>query len=105
MSYELRKSRLGEVVTIRYRDASGRQIRETLGLKSEGWTRKKALEHERLRIVESRNVGVRKPIPTLVALGWLWYDETSILKAWKPRTLRAYDRAIARLEDLHEKPV
>lgn len=105
MSVELRPSSLGPVYTIRYRDATGRQIRETLGLKEEGWTHRKAKEVERARRVSSRGNGVRRPVPDFIALAWLWYDETGFLRAWKPRTERAYKRGIERLDFFHKMRV
>jgi len=104
MSVELRKTRLGDVYTIRYR-ANGQQIRETLGLKEEGWTKRKALAVEKQRIVESRNVHLRNQSVPFVSLAWRWYDETGSLKAWKPRTLMAYRRSIERLQHFHDMTV
>jgi integrase len=95
MSVELRKTRLGDVYTIRYRDSRGVQRRETLGPKSEGWTKSKARREEAVRRLEPSN-GLTEPVD-FEALAWQWYDETARLHDWKPRTLMAYTRSIKRL--------
>lgn len=102
MSVEIRPSRLGPVVTIRYRQ-NGRQVRETLGLKAEGWSRAKALRVERERLVSGRVTPVETYSFKRVAEEW--FNETSRRKNWKPLTLRAYTRSIERLKFFHAMPV
>jgi hypothetical protein len=103
VSVETRKSRHGNVVTIRYRDKTGRQVRETLGLEAEGWTKSKAQKLERERIVK----GKIKPVETweFKRLADTWFDETAKRKSWKPLTLKAYKRSIVRLAFFHKKMV
>jgi integrase len=99
VSVETRKSRMGTVVAIRYRDTDGTQRRETLGLKEEGWTESKAKRVERERLVQGRTA----PSETwdFKSLADKWYEETGRRKKWKPRTLRAYTRSIVRIEFFH----
>lgn len=100
MSVETRKGKYGKVVSIRYRDKTGRQVRETLGLETEGWSRAKALRVERERIVSGRVVASEMWL--FAALANRWFEETSRRKAWKPLTLRAYERSIVRLQFFHK---
>ena len=98
MSVEVRKTRLGDVYTIRYR-VNGRLVRDTLGLKQDGWNKKTAKQEERKRIVEARlDVRTRH---SFLSLANMWFDETARLRGWKPRTLTAYRRSIARLLHFH----
>lgn len=56
----------GTVWRIRYRDATGRRILETLG-KEPAWTRKRAEQELRRRIVDVEREGYRKPEKTTFA--------------------------------------
>lgn len=94
MSVEYRKTKQGEVAHIRYRDKDGKQHRETLGLKSEGWTRRKAEEEETRRIHAAKTQMLNWDFTELAEK---WFNETSRLRRWKPRTESAYLRAIERL--------
>jgi integrase len=64
----------GRVFRVKFRDAGGRQVMETLGRESEGWTRKKAEEELRARLVDVKRDGLRRAEPTTFetfARGWL----------------------------------
>ncbi|HVD65621.1 MAG TPA: hypothetical protein VNB65_01880, partial [Gaiellaceae bacterium] len=51
----------GVVWRIKYLDANGTQIQETLGKESEGWTRKKAKAELRERVVRVEKKNWTKP--------------------------------------------
>lgn len=97
MSIETRKTSKGTAVTIRYRDSDGRQHRETLGLREEGWDKKRARAEEALRTAG------QKPSPRFEDVAWKWFGDME--DDWKPRTRRAYTRSIERLEWFHNAPV
>jgi len=100
LSVDVRKTRLGTVYAIRYRDKTGAQRRETLGFESEGWTKSKAKVAERERIVQSRTAP-SEPW-SFKKLAEEWYVQTGRRKNWKALTLRTYTRSIERLEFFHE---
>jgi integrase len=81
-----------------YRDASRRQVRETFGRKSEGWTKTKAEEALRERISLVSKKGYRKPEPVLFKdYAWRWFEETQGPQAWKPATTDTYRYCVRRL--------
>jgi integrase len=53
----------GKVLRIKYLDAAGRQVKETLGRADEGWTRRKAEAELRARLTDVRREGRRKIEP------------------------------------------
>ena len=69
---------------IKYADADGRQVMETLGRETDGWTRAKAGEMLAERLVDVRREGLRRPAETTVAefaRQWLaTYPQTKRLK-------------------------
>jgi integrase len=87
----------GVVFYVKYRDASGRQIKERLGPTSEGWSRRKAEAELRARLVAVDREGYRRPEPTTFktfALAWLAdYPEA---KSLKRSTRRGYDSIVNR---------
>lgn len=80
---------------IKYRDASGQQVKETLGRAAAGWTRRKAEAELRARLVAVEKEGYRKPTPTTfgtVADEWLaTYPDA---KGLKRSTRRGYEQII-----------
>jgi integrase len=54
-------ARKGVVWRIKYRDATRRQVQETLGPASEGWTRRKAEAELRKRLVDVERIRLRRP--------------------------------------------
>ena len=74
----------GIVWRIKYADADGRQIMETVGRESDGWTRAKACEVLAERLVDVRREGLRRPAEVTVAefaRQWLaTYPQTKRLK-------------------------
>ena len=115
MSVEVRESkRRGRIFSIRYRDATGRYVRETLGSAEAGWTRQKArrVEQQRLGAVERGYVhSERVSFPDYAER---WAAETSVRRDWRWRTIKAYDRSVYRLnvnfatfkiQDIHARHV
>jgi len=51
----------GTIYRIKYRDATGRQVQETLGPEEGGWTKRKARHELRARLTEVERDGYRKP--------------------------------------------
>jgi integrase len=88
----------GFVWRIKYADADGRQVMETLGPERDGWTEKKARAKLRERLVRVERRGWRKPAPlTFGAYADQWLEECKTRRAWKPRTARANKDAVERL--------
>src|SRR5439155_24563545 len=74
----------GVVWRIKFRDAAGRQVKETLGRAADGWTKRKAEAELRARLTAVSKDGLRKVDATTFkafALGWLeTYPEAKGLK-------------------------
>jgi integrase len=84
----------GVVWKVKYRDASGKQVKETLGKAADGWTRRKAERELRARLVAVERDGYRKPQPTTFAtFAGEWLDEYPAAKGLKRSTVEGY-RAI-----------
>jgi hypothetical protein len=89
----------GRVFRIKFDDADGRQVMETLGSEREGWDRKKA-EELRERLVRGERKGWRKPAPlTFMEYADTWFAEGPSRRSWKPATIRAYKFVRVRLID------
>jgi integrase len=66
----------GVTWSIRYRDAGGRRVSETLGREADGWTKKRAEEALEERRVQVRKEGRRKLEPvTFATFAREWIDE------------------------------
>lgn len=88
----------GVVWRIKYRDADGRQVMETLGREEEGWTEKQARNALDDRLSDVRRKAYRHPKPTTFAdFAKRWLAEGEVKRGWKPRTLRAYRTIVGRL--------
>jgi integrase/recombinase XerD len=97
----------GVVWRIKYVDATGKQVQETLGKESEGWTRKKAAAELRARVVRTEKKDWKKPSPlTFGEFADTWFEQGKALGKWKPRTVANYEGIVRRLkEDLGPLPV
>jgi integrase len=85
---------------IRYRDAAGADVVETLGKASDGWNRKKAEAELRERMVKVERKGWERPKPTLFAdYARKWFEEGPNRRRWKPATIAAYRYVEERLVD------
>ena len=90
----------GTVWRIKYADAEGRQVMETLGPEREGWDRKKAEAELRERLVRVERKGYRRPKPTRFRdYAETWFSEGERRRQWKPATVRAYRFVRERLVD------
>lgn len=88
----------GIVWRIRYADAEGRQVMETLGPEREGWTEKKAKAELRERLVKVERRGWRKPTPlTFSTYADSWIEESKRRRNWRPRTAMVNEGAVKRL--------
>jgi hypothetical protein len=104
----------GVVWRIRYRDATGRRILETLG-KEPAWNRKKAEAELRRRLVDVERDGYRKPERLLFAdFAQRWQTEYLPGRGLKLTTLDGYQQALAKhllpyfgpisLQELEQRP-
>jgi integrase len=88
----------GVVWRIKFLDADGRQVQETLGKESEGWTRKKAKAELRERLVRVDKKGWRKPSPlTFREYAETWLEEGKERRRWAKRTVWVYEDTLERL--------
>ena len=90
----------GVVWRIKYADATGRQVQETVGAEADGVTRKVAEAALRDRLVKVEGRGWRKPAPTTFreyAAAWMVRCEAK--RGWKPGTVTA---TRTRLDHLNE---
>jgi integrase len=87
----------GGVWRIRYRDADGRRVSETLGPEAKGWDRRRATEALRERLVDVKREGRRKLEPMrfeTFALEWLaTYPD---VKGLKRSTRESYETIVKR---------
>src|SRR5680860_1040083 len=84
----------GTVWRIRYRDASGRRVLETLGAEPE-WNKRKATAELRRRQVDVERAGYRRPEETRLAeFARAWLSDYLPARGLKPTTLAGYRHAI-----------
>ena len=85
----------GTVWRIKYADAEGRQVMETLGAERDGVTRKKAEAELRERLVRVERKAYRRPKAlTFGQYAETWYEESQHSRGWKAKTLTAYRGAL-----------
>jgi len=90
----------GVVWRLKYRDAVGRQVMETLGREADGWNEKKAEAELRERLVRVERKGYRRPKPiTFREYADTWREEGQRRRQWRPGTVRSYRVVIDRLSD------
>ncbi len=88
----------GVVWRVKYVDANGRHVMETLGPEREGWTERKAQAELRERLVRVDRNDYVKPGPlTFGAFAETWLAEGRQRRQWKPATLRRYRNVIRHL--------
>ncbi len=88
----------GTVWRIKWRDASGRQVKETIGAERDGITKKHAEAELRDRLVKVDKKGYRRPAPLKFSTyAETWFDEGERRRRWKPATVRQYRSIEARL--------
>jgi integrase len=88
------------VYRIQYRDASGRQIKETLGRASEGWDRTKAKDERKKRVGHAANGYVRPDALKFDDYADQWWIKRQVFKSdYSPRTIRNYKRELVVLKE------
>jgi integrase len=85
------RGKRGVVWRIKYADASGKQVMETVGAERDGVTRKQAEAELRERIVRVEQSQYRKPSALPFAdAAERWYASERVSRAWKHSTARHY---------------
>jgi integrase len=90
----------GTVWRIKYKDADGLQIQETVGAERDGVTRKHAEAELRERLVRVERKGYRRP-KTLTFGAWstTWFDEGRRRRGWKLKTAKTHGQRLAHLDN------
>lgn len=88
-------------LSIRYRDAAGKHVRESLGNVTVAQARR--IEAMRLAEVKQGFVSL-KPI-SFQALSEKWFETTAVERAWAQRSISAYARSLKRLKSLNHRKV
>lgn len=88
----------GKTFRIKYRDASGEQVMETVGAERDGWTRRKAEAELRDRLSDVRRKAYVRP-KQLTFDDWAatWYAEGKRKRNWKPLTVTQYGVVVRHL--------
>jgi integrase/recombinase XerC len=82
---------------IKFTDASGKQVMETVGAERDGVTEKQALDELERRRVEVRD-GFRKPeARTFRETAEQWHASERVTRAWKPVTATKYRQSVEQL--------
>ena len=90
---------------IKYADADGRQVMETVGAERDGVTRKQAEAELRERLVRVERKGYRRPKPlTFGEYADTWFEEGKRSQGWKPLTISVYRNAIDALPRAGVRP-
>jgi integrase len=90
----------GTVWRIKYRDADGRQVMETVGAERDGVTRKHAAAELRERVVRVERTSYRRPKSlTFAEYADTWFTEGEVRRRWKPRTVIQYRSIAKRLKE------
>jgi len=85
------RGKRGVVFRVKYIDAAGVQVQETLGAERDGWTRKKAEAELRDRLVRVDKKAYQRPQPIKFSeYAQTWFDEGQGRRGWKPQTVAVY---------------
>ena len=85
------RGKRGTVWRIKYLDASGKQVMETVGAERDGITEQRARELLEDRRVDVRRDDYRKPDAlSFAAAAERWFEDEWIARAWKPGTSAQY---------------
>ena len=85
----------GTVWRIKFADADGKQVMETVGKEADGVTRKVADAALRERLVRVERMGYRRPRPlTFGQYADDWFEKGQRSQGWKPLTISVYRNAI-----------
>jgi integrase len=94
------RGKRGVVWRVKYTDAAGKQIMETVGAERDGITRKHAEAELRERLVRVERNGYRRP--KAITFGqWsrTWLEEGRRRRGWKPKTAKTHEHRLAHLDD------
>src|SRR5436190_7659466 len=87
----------GATWSIRYRDADGRRVSETLGRELDGWDKKRATEALRERLVDVKREGRRRLDPMrFETFAREWLDSYPVAKDLKRSTTEGYTSMVER---------
>jgi integrase len=90
----------GTVWRIKYADAGGKQVMETVGAERDGFSRKQAEAELRERLVRVERKGYRRPRRLSFAdYAETWFEEGKTRRGWKPRTVLAFNTVLSHLKD------
>jgi integrase/recombinase XerD len=93
----------GRVWRIKYVDASGRQVMETVGAERDGVTEKKARELLQERLVDVRRKAYRRPRPlTFAEYRRTWLEQGKTRRRWARRTVIQYTSILKRLGEFFD---
>lgn len=85
----------GTVWRVKFVDADGRQVKETIGAERDGVTRKQAEAELRERLVRVERKGYRRPRPlTFGEYAETWLEAGKRSQGWKPATILVYRNAL-----------
>ena len=85
------KGKRGTVWRVKYLDADGRQVQETIGAERDGVTRKQAEAELRERLVRVDRKGYRRPRGlTFGEHAETWFESGKRSQGWKPATVKVY---------------
>jgi integrase len=94
----------GVVWRIKWTDAAGLQVQETIGAERDGVTRKVAEVELRERLTRVAKKGYQRPKPiTFAAYSQTWFEECQTRRSWSPRTVAAYRNALSRLSPTFDR--
>src|SRR6266540_2643164 len=90
----------GTTWRIKYADASGKQVMQTIGAERDGVTEKLAQEALADRLSDVRRKAYSRPKPiTFAAYCDLWFAEGEKRRRWRRRTVIQYRSIAKRLKD------
>jgi integrase len=84
---------------IQFRDASGRQVKETLGRRSAGWTRTKAKDERRKRVGKVADGYVRPEAIPFSTYADTWWERRQTFRDYADSTTKAYRKEVSRLKE------
>jgi integrase len=100
------RGKRGTVWRIKYVDASGRQVMETVGAERDGMTEERARELLEDRRVDVRRDGYRQPeAKTFGQAAQEWHAAERTARAWKPVTATKYRQSAEHLAGYFRGPV
>jgi integrase len=89
------RGKRGTVWRIKYADAEGRQVMETVGGERDGVTRRQAEAELRERLVRVERKGYRRPRAlTFGEYAETWFEAGQRSQGWKPATIQKYRSAL-----------